>query len=183
VTDRAPSPFILEHAALAPAGPVLDVACGSGRHALALARTMGRAVDAIDRDRERCARLATVARAEGLPVRVVCADLEHLPLPAGRYAMVVDSLYLDRALVPALIAALRPGGLLLFETFVFEQLATGHPRNPAFVLGPNELLELAAGLRVLAYREGPADRDGRQVHLASLAARTPEPLEGTERGE
>jgi len=170
----SPSPFVLAHLSLAPSGPALDVACGSGRHALAIART-GRTVDAIDRDPERCARLADDARRDGLGICVVCADLEQKPLPIGRYAIVVDTLYLDRTFVPMLVAALRPGGLLLFETFAFEQLATGHPRNPAFVLQPNELLHLASGLRVLAYREGPVERDGRRVHLASLAARAPGP--------
>lgn len=172
VTPAAPSPFVLEHLPVAPPGPALDVACGGGRHALALAR-QGRTVDAIDRAWERCAELSARARAEGLPVRTICADLERMPLPAGRYAVVVNTLYLDRALVPVLVRALRPGGLLLFETFTVEQLATGHPRNPDFVLRPGELRRLTAGLVVVAHREGPVEREGRTLHLASLAARAP----------
>src|SRR5262249_46611051 len=113
------------------------------------------------------------AAAEGLPVRMVCADLEEVPLPAGRYTGVVNALYLDRALVPRLVRALAPGGVLLFETFTAAQLTTGHPRNPAFVLAPGDLISLARGLEVLAYREGAVVRDGRTVHLASLAARLP----------
>jgi tellurite methyltransferase len=167
----APSPFVLAHLPFAPAGPALDVASGAGRHALAIARS-GRRVEAVDRDRTRCAELAARARAETLPVEVVCADLEQLPLPAARYALVVNTLYLDRALVPRLVRALRPGGLLLFETFTAAQLASGHPRNPAFVLAPGELLRLVAGLEVLAYHEGAVERGGRSVHLASVAARS-----------
>jgi SAM-dependent methyltransferase len=177
VTHRepaAPSPFVLEHLPAAPSGVALDVACGTGRHALAIART-GRIVEAIDRSWDRCAALARRAAAEGVPVRTVCADLEQLPLPVGRYAVIVNTLYLDRALVPRLVRALVPGGLLLFETFTEEQLASGHPRNPDFVLRAGELLRLTAGLRVLAYREGAVERDGTMVHLASLAARA---LEG-----
>jgi SAM-dependent methyltransferase len=166
----APSPFVLQHLATAPPGPVLDVACGAGRHALSVART-GRVLDAIDRSWERCAEVARRARAERLSVRPVCADLEELPLPAARYALVVNTLYLDRALVPRLVDALAPGGVLLFETFLEAQLATGHPRNPAFVLAPGELLRLTRGLQVIAYAEGPVERDGTTVHLASLAAR------------
>jgi SAM-dependent methyltransferase len=173
VTDAMPpSLLVTDHLSLAPAGPALDVACGTGRHALWIART-GRTVDAIDRDVARCLALGSAAVRQRLPLRVVCADLERFPLPRRRYAVVVNTLYLDRRLVPQLIDALAPGGLLLFETFVIEQLATGHPRNPAFVLGPNELLELVAGLRVLNYREGPVDRDGTTVHLASVVARAP----------
>jgi SAM-dependent methyltransferase len=167
-----PSPFVLDHLGLAPPGVALDVACGTGRHALALARA-GRTVEAIDRDPSACALLAERARAEQLPIRVACADLERLVPAPARYALVVNALYLDRRLVPALCRALRPGGLLLFETFSVEQLASGHPRNPAFVLGPRELLGLVGGLQVIEYREGPAVRDGRTLHLVSLAARAP----------
>jgi SAM-dependent methyltransferase len=173
VSHRAPaaaSPFVLEHLPAAPRGPALDVACGAGRHALAVART-GRLVDAIDRSWERCAELARQAAAERVPVRTVCADLELMPLPVGRYAVIVNTLYLERPLVPRLLRALAPGGVLLFETFTVDQLASGHPRNPAYVLQPGELLRLTAGLRVLAYREGPVERDGTRLHLASLAAR------------
>jgi SAM-dependent methyltransferase len=170
MTSLAPSPFVLAQLADAPPGPALDVACGAGRHALALARR-GRRVEAFDRDENRCRALAAVARSERLPVAVVCADLERFPLPSRRYAVVVNTLYLDRALVPSLVRALRPGGVLVFETFTAAQLATGHPRNPAFVLAPGELLRLAAGLEIIAHVEGPVTRDGRTVHLASLAAR------------
>jgi SAM-dependent methyltransferase len=168
----APSPFVVEHLPLAPAGRAFDVACGAGRHALALGR-LGRVVEAVDSSYARCRDLRAAALAEGLRVHVVCADLERWPLCRRRYAVIVNTLYLDRALVPGLIEALVPGGLLLFETFTAAQLASGHPRNPAFVLQPGELLRLASGMRIVAHREGPVERDGRTVHLASLAAYTP----------
>ena len=168
----APSPFVLAHLADAPPGRAFDVACGTGRHAIALARR-GWLVETADASWERCRDVLARARAESLPLDVFCADLERSPLPRRRYAVVVNTLYLDRALFPRLVDALVPGGLLLFETFTVAQLASGHPRNPAFVLQPGELLDLAAGMRVLAHREGPVERDGRTVHLASLAACAP----------
>jgi SAM-dependent methyltransferase len=167
-----PSPFVMGNLAAAPPGPALDVASGGGRHALAIART-GRVVHAIDRDRMRCLELARRARSEGAPVRVVCADLERQPIPRRRYALVVNTCYLQRSLVPALVQALLPGGLLLFETFLEEQLATGHPRNPAFVLAHGELPQLVAPLEVLVHHEGAVERDGRLVYLAAVAARAP----------
>jgi len=170
----APSPFVLAHLGLAPPGPALDFACGAGRHALAIARA-GRRVEALDHDVERLRALAAVAARERLPVDVACVDLEIMPLPVGRYALIVNTLYLDRARVPALRAALAPGGVLLFETFTVEQAATGHPRNPAFLLGRGELLALAGDLRVLAYQEGPVERDGSVTYLAALAARRATP--------
>ena len=165
-----PSPFVLEHLPRAPAGPALDHACGAGRHALALARA-GRVVHALDRDVARLGALAGAARDEGLAIRVACVDLERFPLPAARYAVVVNTSYLDRARMPALLDALVPGGVLLFETFTVAQAATGHPRNPAFLLQPGELRSLVGDLDVFAYREGAVEREGRVAHLASIAAR------------
>src|SRR5204862_8010778 len=107
------------------------------------------------------------------PIDVAGADVERSPLPDGRYALIVNTLYLDRDLASALARVLRSGGLLLFETFTRDQLLPGHPRHPAFALAPGELLRLFGGLRVLAHREGPVERDGRLVHLASLAAQAP----------
>jgi len=167
-----PSPFVVEHVALAPPGRAFDVACGAGRHALLLAR-LGRIVEAADWSFARCRDLRAAALGEGLRVDVVCADLERWPLPRRRYGVVVNTLYLDRALFPRLVEALVPGGLLLFETFTAAQLATGHPRNPDFVLQPGELPRLASGMHIVAQREGPVERDGRTVHLASLAAYAP----------
>jgi tellurite methyltransferase len=167
-----PSPFVMEHLALAPPGRAFDVACGAGRHALALAR-LGRVVEAADSSFARCRDVRAAALAEGLRVDVLCTDLERWPLPRQRYAVIVNTLYLDRALFPRLVEALVPGGLLLFETFTAAQLATGHPRNPAFVLEPGELRQLASGMHVVAHREGAVERDGRVVHLASLAAYAP----------
>ena len=168
----APSPFVVEYVALAPPGRAFDVACGAGRHALLLAR-LGRIVEAADSSVARCRDLRAAALGEGLRVDVVCTDLERWPLPRRRYAVIVNTLYLDRALFPRLVEALVPGGLLLFETFTAAQLASGHPRNPAFVLQPGELPRLASGMRIVAQREGPVERDGRTVHLASLAAFAP----------
>jgi hypothetical protein len=128
---------------------------------------------AVDRDPACCTALAAVARREALSVHVACAAVECLVFPRARYALVVDTLFLDRALFPALLAALAPGGLLVFETFAAEQLRTGHPRNPDFVLRRGELLEATRGLEVLVHREGAVERDGRVVHLESLVARAP----------
>ncbi|MFN8545877.1 MAG: methyltransferase domain-containing protein [Candidatus Binatia bacterium] len=168
----APSPFVLEMAARAPEGRGLDIACGRGRHSLALARG-GRRVDAIDRAWDACRALRDVAAAERLPVAIACADALALRWPRGRYALIVQTLFLERALFPALIAALAPGGLLVVETFTREQLALGHPRTAAFTLAPNELLRLVEPLRVVAYHDGPLERNGETVFLAGIAAQAP----------
>jgi SAM-dependent methyltransferase len=147
----APSAWVQRFAGLiAPGGRVLDVACGSGRHALWLA-TQGLAVTGVDRN---------AAALEGLPAGIerVHADLEGLPwpLPGRQFDAVVVTNYLWRPLWPALLAALAPGGLLIYETFALGQQHFGKPTRPDFLLQPGELLQVCADLRVVAYEEGRA---------------------------
>jgi SAM-dependent methyltransferase len=167
----APADWLVEHAALLGAGGrALDVACGDGRNARYLAR-LGFEVDALDISDVTIDALRAVApeRAPGVHARV--ADLEHAALAQDAYDVVVNFNYLQRDLFGALERSLRPGGLLLFETFGpghLEEL--GKAINPAFVLGPNELLRAFAGLRVRHYREGVAERSGGPRGVASLVA-------------
>jgi hypothetical protein len=65
-----------------------------------------------------------------------------------------------------LVAALAPGGVLLYETFTAAQALRGRPRNPDFLLQPGELRTLVAPLRVIREREG--EFDGKCI--ASVAA-------------
>jgi SAM-dependent methyltransferase len=134
-----------------PAGEVLDVACGAGRHARLLA-ALGHAVDAVDRDASAIAGLAVVPG-----VRSLTADLEGGPWPyAGRsWDAIVVVNYLHRPLLPRLIGALRPGGVLIYETFMIGNERFGRPSNPDFLLRPGELLELVQGrLTVIAFEQG-----------------------------
>ena len=146
----------------------LDVACGRGRHALLLAAA-GFAVRAVDRDVAALAALGETARSLGLEVTTVAADLEApgVDLGAARFDLVLATHYLHRPLFPALRDALKPGGILLYETYTTAQAERGHPRNPEFLLKPGELRSLAAPLEVVREREGLFE--GRAV--ASIAAR------------
>jgi SAM-dependent methyltransferase len=166
----APSRLLVEHRHLLPAGRALDVACGDGRNALWLAR-QGYAVDAVDVAFAGLARLAAAARREGLVVRPIQANLEEFPLPGDRYAVVVNCRYLQRTLFPALRGAVRPGGVIVFETFLREQARIGHPRNPAFLLEPGELRAEFATFSVLVDAEGCVETDGTATYVARLIAR------------
>jgi SAM-dependent methyltransferase len=98
-------------------------------------------------------------------------DLESEPVELGdeAYDLVVVTHYLHRPLFPALVRALAPGGVLLYETFTKGQAARGRPTNPAFLLEPGELPRLVAPLEVLRQREG--DVDGKLI--ASVVAVKP----------
>lgn len=146
-----PSPWVMRWAGLIHAGGrVLDVACGSGRHALSLAK-MGYQVEAVDRD------LTLSQQARELPgIRWLERDLEAGPWPFAEsaYAAIVVANYLHRPLLGQLLASLAPGGVLIYETFAVGQEQYGRPRNPAHLLLPGELLELVRGrLRVVAYED------------------------------
>lgn len=142
-----PSPWVTRFAALVPSGGrVLDLACGGGRHA-ALFAGRGHAVTAVDRTPPPCA-LAGVS--------FVQADLEGAPWPlAGQtFAGVVVTHYLHRPLFPHLLAALAPGGVLIYETFAVGNERFGRPSRADFLLQENELFRVVDGvLAVVAFED------------------------------
>jgi rhodanese-related sulfurtransferase len=164
-----PSSWLLECADLLPAGRgrSLDVACGRGRHALLLA-VAGFEVHAVDREEVALASLDATARKLGLPVTTERRDLEtgEVDLGSKAYSLITVFHYLHRPLFPALVAAMAPGALLLYETFTVDQAALGHPKNPAFLLEHGELRRLLGPLEVVRERDGV--HEGR--HVAAVAA-------------
>lgn len=132
-------------------GAVLDLACGRGRHARWLA-ARGWRVLAVDRDAEALSGLA------GWPgVDTVCADLEggEWPLAGREFDGIVVTNYLFRPRFAALRACLKPGGVLIYETFMCGNERFGRPANPEFLLRPGELLErLAGAFAVVAFEQG-----------------------------
>ncbi len=125
-------------AAFLPArGTALDLACGRGGNALWLARR-GLRVDAWDRNAEAIADLRAASERCGLEVRAEIRDVVAQPPDTDRYDVVAASYFLHRALMPALLAAVRPGGLLCYQTFLAGHPGPG-PRNPDYLLQPGEL--------------------------------------------
>lgn len=165
-----PSAWLIDNRdLLPPGGTALDVACGRGRHALWLARA-GFQVHAVDRDHDALAFVRQAAADAGVEVVTEAVDLESSPPPElgeARYDLIVVINYLHRALFPVLIRALKPGGVLVYETFTTFQAARGKPTNPAYLLQPGELAASVAPLHVLGAREG--EFDGR--FIASIVAR------------
>lgn len=153
-----PSAWVERFAPLVRAGgPVLDLACGGGRH-LRLFHRCGHPVVGLDRD------LGGVADLEGAAgVTLLQADLESGD-PAtspgslaagGRFAGIVVTNYLHRPLFPALLAALESGGLLIYETFAEGNARFGRPSSSDFLLRRGELLETVHGrLQVVAFEQG-----------------------------
>jgi len=174
--ERGPADFLVEHRhLLPPQGKALDVAMGSGRNAIYLA-SLGYEVTGIDVSGVAVERCRAEAGRRGLRVEAVQADLESYQLPREAYDVVIDFYYLQRELAPALVAALRPGGVLVFESFTTEQRRFGWgPVQDDFLLRPGELRSLFAGLEELEYREGLVEsQSGRGTKaVAGLVARKP----------
>jgi SAM-dependent methyltransferase len=166
-----PTRWLVDHHYLLPqSGDVLDVASGRGRNALWLAQRGLRTL-AIDRDEEALALVRDEAAQRRLPLRTEVMDLESrdVALPRDAFDLIVVVHYLHRPLFGALKEALRPGGILVYETFTRAQAERGHPKNPDFLLEPQELRELIQPFEILVEREG--DFEGKM--LASVIARRP----------
>jgi SAM-dependent methyltransferase len=133
-----------------PAGRVLDLACGGGRHAVYLAG-LGHRVVAVDRELPLA---AAPRRIPGITWRQVDLEADAWPFEDEAFHGVVVANYLHRPLFDPIIAVLESGGVLIYETFALGQAKYGRPRNPAHLLLPGELLEMARGkLRVLAFED------------------------------
>lgn len=149
----APSAWVVRFAGLIPAGgEVLDLACGSGRH-LRLFLDRGCRVTGVDID------LSDIADPQVLQggelIRANLEGDEPWPLGERRFAGVIVTNYLHRPLLPMIVAAVAPGGALIYETFAQGNERFGRPRSPRFLLAPGELLETVRGqLEVAAYEHG-----------------------------
>lgn len=155
-----------------PGGPkALDLACGHGRHTRWLAR-QGCHVVALDRDATALASLATMAP----QVRTVHADIENnaWPLSGQNFDAVVVTNYLWRPLWPHIIGSLAPGGVLIYETFAHGNASVGKPSRPDFLLQPGELLQVCAGLRVVAFEDGFLREPERYVQRVVAIAPSPQ---------
>lgn len=172
-STASPSPWVVEHAALIrQGGRVLDLACGSGRHAIWLAG-QGYQVDAVDRDPLAVAGLQGYAN-----INAAIADLETGNWPAtdprydamrpnhvsgdsigegydGIYDGIIVSRYLFRPLLAVLANMLAPGGVLIYETFMLGNERYGRPSNPDYLLRPDELKSVYAPLlEIYAFEQG-----------------------------
>jgi len=171
---REPSQFLVEHAGLLPErGRALDVAMGSGRNAVYLA-SLGLQVTGVDISPTACERALEAAREAGVSIEAVCADIASWEVPEAAFDVVINFNFLDRGICPRLAAALRPGGVLVFETFTAGQREFGWgPSRDEFLLQPGELPDLFPGLETLVYREGVLDTEWGKKAAAGLVARRP----------
>lgn len=169
--DR-PVPFLVEQLPRLQKGRALDLAMGEGRNALFLAEN-GFTVDGVDLSEEAVRKAQALARARGVSINAVIADLDRFSIAPESYDLICCFFYLARPLFSEMKSALRPGGAILYQSVTTEELKI----NPAFpkewCLEPNELLHAFKGLRILHYRESPPQGNTSHSAVASLLAVRP----------
>jgi SAM-dependent methyltransferase len=170
--DRAPSRWVVEHCATLPADAlVLDLAGGTGRHADPIARS-GRMVVAVDFVH----RAVVAAGARHERIFGVVADASALPFGREAFHAIVCVSFLDRALFKLFPEMLKPGGVLVYETFTrahLDVVARGRahgPRNAAYLLEAGELATLVSPLVVQEHDEGLVVDDAGERHVARVMA-------------
>ncbi len=148
-------------------GHALDIATGKGRNALFLAER-GYRVEAIDVSEVALREARKAAGERGLIVNFRQVDVDAFEFPEAAYDLVLNFNFLERSLFPKIKKALKPGGHIIFETYLIDQQVLGHPRNPAYLLGHNELLDQFRDFRILSYREGKFSEGGKDAYRAGL---------------
>jgi tellurite methyltransferase len=170
--NQGANTILKKYLCLLPKGKALDLAAGEGRNAVFLAEH-GFEAEAVDISRLAISRAKKLARARGIRIEAMAADLDAYPIPEGKYGVILNFYFLDRRLIPRIKRGLKKGGMVVFETYTVEQkkLGTGGPGQTQYLLKPNELLRLFREFHVLFYREGVFREGGKRRAIASLIAR------------
>jgi SAM-dependent methyltransferase len=160
-----PSAVVKSYVHLSPAGRALDIAAGSGRNALFLA-DRGFVVDALD--------ISDVAlrtlSARHPNVHPVCTDLDLFDIPENRYSLILNIRYLNRRLFPLIQEGLRPGGCLIFQTYLEDARQPSKDFCRDYLLRSNELLHAFLDFKILYYEEAPSTEGDEARPEATLVA-------------
>ena len=96
-------------------------------------------------------------------------DLENYRLQPNSYDVIICTYYMDRKLYRQFESALKPGGMILVETYNVDYLKYARfSRN--WALNTNEQLDIFKGLRVILYQDFD---DGLEAY-SSILAQKPE---------
>lgn len=165
---KEPIPFLADQVDRLPKGKALDVAMGEGRNGVFLA-TKGFQVTGIDISDRGLQKAQALAAERGTTIKTRTADLEEAELEQGAYDVVLCTYYLDRNLIPKIKAAVRSGGMVVMETYTVEHQRYRPEFREAYLLKPNELLELFRDFTIIRYQV----HDTGQEVFASILAQKP----------
>ncbi len=154
----SPSPFLTQNITLLPRGRALDIAMGSGRNTVYLAK-MGFDVEGVDFSKEAIENALKEAENADVKIKAQVADIEarDYSIEKNAYDVIICFNYLHRPLIHQIKKGLKKSGVIVYETYIIDQAQFGKPSNPDFLLKHNELLEMFRDFRCLRYYEGITD--------------------------
>lgn len=154
---KEPLKFLKERLDILVRGKALILAMGEGRNAVFLAGN-GFDVDCCDISEKAVEKTRLLARESSVTLNAFVADLEEYKIPVNAYDLITCFYYTQKSLIPQIKEGLKKGGMVMFETYSIDQLKYGKdapgPKNPAYLLKHNELLDSFRDFRILYYREG-----------------------------
>mgnify|MGYP001057406669 FL=1 len=142
---------------------VLDVGCGGGRDAIFMAKQKMNVI-AIDHEAKVLKRAKSLANMSGAQIKFKCCDIKKTGcLPAQTFDLITMVRFLNRDLFDYIKGSLKPGGVVLIETFVDGVEKLGNPKNPQFILNKGELAEVFADFTIFVDKIAKLP-DGRPVN-------------------
>jgi 2-polyprenyl-3-methyl-5-hydroxy-6-metoxy-1,4-benzoquinol methylase len=167
---KTPVKFLMDHVHLLPRGRALDIAMGEGRNGVYLA-TQGFDVLGLDISEVGLQKAHKLAKENNVTIKTRVTDLETVTLEENAYDVILVMYYTQRDLFPQIKKALKPGGMVMIETYNVDYLKY-HKMRREWVLGTNELLEAFRDFKIIRYQ---AYDDGKQLAFTSLLAQKPGP--------
>jgi 2-polyprenyl-3-methyl-5-hydroxy-6-metoxy-1,4-benzoquinol methylase len=164
-----PIPFLTDNIHILPKGKALDVAMGEGRNGVYLA-AQGFDVTGLDISEKGLEKAHVLAAKNNVTIKTKVVDLESIQFEPNSYDLILCTYYMDRGLYKKFRDALKPGGMLLIETYNIDYLKYRR-FNAKWALNTNELLDLFKGMRILRYK----DYDDAREAYSSIIAQKPSP--------
>ena len=162
-----PIPFLVDNIHILRKGKALDVAMGEGRNGVYLA-TQGFDVTGLDISEKGLEKAHALAAKNNVIVKTKVVDLEKAELESNTYDLILCTYYMDRGIYKKFYDALKPGGMVLVETYNIDYLKY-RKFNAKWALETNELLDIFKGMRILRYQ----DYDDAREAYSSIIAQKP----------
>lgn len=156
-----PVDFLKSNIDRIPKGSALCLAAGEGRNAVYLAE-QGFEVTAMDPSRKGLEKALALAERRGVTIKTEVGDLqEGYEMGIEKYDLITDFYYHDTNMLQDVMRALKPGGMFVLQNFSIDQLETNRfgPKNPDYLVKPNELLTLFPGFRIVHYEDTVVELD------------------------
>ncbi len=164
-----PIPFLAHNVHLLPKGKALDLAMGEGRNGVYLA-TQGFDVFGLDISEKGLEKAHKLAEKYNTTIETKVIDLESYTLEPNSYDVILCTYYMQRDLFKQFQSALKPGGMIVVETYNVDYLKYAR-FSREWTLDTNELLDIFKGLRVIRYQDYD---DGKEAY-SSIIAQKPAP--------